>query len=466
MSLDPSIILGYRAPQFENPVQQYGNVLAIQNAGNQNRLADLQYRQALKTEAEGDALKAALSAAGGDEAQVVNALYRAGRVKEANDFLKSGLDRQNLKSQIDERDLKMKAQKLEALSGLIAPLAQKPDLTHEDVFAAGRQAQALGLVPAGWEREIPMNAMQLPAYVRQLALSTEQGRKSLEMVLPKPTFQDIAGPNGAPVTAAFNTNPLAGPIGQMDAPTVAKPVKLESRDRGGYSEMVNPYTNVVQGGQLAKTMTPGEIAADRRAGLTYDAERGVVVNTRAGTATPVMAGGQPLGAKLPESAKKELQGIDAQANTVQQALQSVKSNPGAFGFTRGAATMAGSVPEVLANKMSSDENIQARSFVFNVVSKVINERAGAAQSAQELARLRSFLPAEMDDAAVIESKLKGFEKYLSEQRKAYEVAPQAKSPTAPAPQAPLPPRSGEVVDGYKFKGGNPADRNNWVKVSP
>lgn len=466
MALDPSIILGYRPPQFENPVQQYGNVLAIQNAGNQNRLADLQYRQVLKAEAEGDALKSALSAAGGDEAQVVNALYRAGRVKEANDFLKSGLDRRNLQSQMDERDLKMRAQRLEALSSLVAPLAQKPDITHEDVFAAGRQAQAMGLVPPGWEREVPMNAMQLPAYVRQLALATQQGRQALEMTLPKPTFQEVAGPNGAPVMAAFNTNPLAGPVGQMDAPTVGKPVKLETRDRGGYSEVVNPYTNQVQGGKLTKTMTPGEIAADRRAGLTYDPERGVVVDTRAGTAKPVTAGGQPLGAKLPESAKKELQGIDAQANTVQQALQSVKSNPGAFGFTRGAATMAGSVPEVLANKMSSNENIQARSFVFNVVSKVINERAGAAQSAQELARLRSFLPAEMDDASVIQSKLEAFEEYLAEQRKAYEVAPQAKPTAFPSPARQLPPRVGEVIDGYKFKGGAPGDRNNWVKVSP
>jgi hypothetical protein len=53
------------------------------------------------------------------------------------------------------------------------------------------------------------------------------------------------------------------------------------------------------------------------------------------------------------------------------------------------------------------------------VSKVINERAGAAQSVQELSRLRSFLPAEMDDAKQIQDKLTAFETYLQDSRKAY-----------------------------------------------
>jgi hypothetical protein len=26
------------------------------------------------------------------------------------------------------------------------------------------------------------------------------------------------------------------------------------------------------------------------------------------------------------------------------------------------------------------------------------------------------------------------------------------------------PKAGEVKDGYRFKGGNPADKNNWQKV--
>jgi hypothetical protein len=39
------------------------------------------------------------------------------------------------------------------------------------------------------------------------------------------------------------------------------------------------------------------------------------------------------------------------------------------------------------------------------------------------------------------------------------------APTAPAaPAAPKPPAVGTVQDGYRFKGGNPADQKNWEKV--
>jgi hypothetical protein len=33
-----------------------------------------------------------------------------------------------------------------------------------------------------------------------------------------------------------------------------------------------------------------------------------------------------------------------------------------------------------------------------------------------------------------------------------------------ARQTPAPPAIGEIRDGHKFKGGNPADKNNWEKV--
>lgn len=40
----------------------------------------------------------------------------------------------------------------------------------------------------------------------------------------------------------------------------------------------------------------------------------------------------------------------------------------------------------------------------------------------------------------------------------------AGAPAGPAPAAPAPPKSGEVRDGYRFKGGNPADPHNWEPV--
>lgn len=126
-----------------------------------------------------------------------------------------------------------------------------------------------------------------------------------------------------------------------------------------------------------------------------------------------------IGPKMSESQKKELQGLDAQVSIIDRALAEVKKTPTAFSFKRGVATLAGGVPESIAGRFQSPEEQQARAFIFNVASKAINERAGAAQSAQELARLRSFLPAETDSAEQVQNKLTSFKQYLKEQRNVY-----------------------------------------------
>lgn len=137
------------------------------------------------------------------------------------------------------------------------------------------------------------------------------------------------------------------------------------------------------------------------------------------------AQGKPLPPKQPDSVRKEVLDIDAQFNAIDGALRAVTETPSAFGVMRGMATKAGDITEAIANRRASNDEIQARSFVFNNVSKIINERAGAAQSKQELARLRGFLPADLDNDTVIAAKLSGFKQYLTERRSAY--APQAQS---------------------------------------
>ena len=126
-----------------------------------------------------------------------------------------------------------------------------------------------------------------------------------------------------------------------------------------------------------------------------------------------------IGPKMSESQKKEVQGLDAQIAIMDRALSEVKKTPKAFSFARGASTLAGGIAESVAGRFQSPEEQQTRAFIFNVASKAINERAGAAQSAQELARLRSFLPAETDSAEQVQNKLTSFKRYLQEQRDVY-----------------------------------------------
>ena len=235
---------------------------------------------------------------------------------------------------------------------------------------------------------------------------------------------------------------------------------IKPMDVGGkiVAQDFNPFTNPnVQGAQFAKTNTPGELLSaetarrgqnmtDARAreantisreanATTYDPERGLLINRATAEARPAMQGGQPVGPKerLTDSQKKELASIDSQQNIIKGALAEVDKTPNAFGTARGLATMAGAIPESMAGKMDSPAQREARSYVFNVVSKVINERAGAAQSAQELARLRSFLPAETDNASQVKDKLSAFNMYLENSRAGYD---RPQNPGAPRPASP------------------------------
>jgi hypothetical protein len=150
---------------------------------------------------------------------------------------------------------------------------------------------------------------------------------------------------------------------------------------------------------------------------------------------------QPLGLRppptpAPAATVAQVQGIDAEMRTINSAIEDVKRTPSAFSLERGVATMAGSIPESVRGRMDSPEERKVRAFVYNVVSKSINERAGAAQSAQELARLRSFLPAETDNAQQVQDKLVGYQQYLSERRKGFEVPGIPAAPTGGGTPAP------------------------------
>src|SRR5512139_1036928 len=56
MPVDPNIALQVRPPQISSPFEMYGQMANIQNAANQNKLAQLQFSQAQQAQDEKNAL--------------------------------------------------------------------------------------------------------------------------------------------------------------------------------------------------------------------------------------------------------------------------------------------------------------------------------------------------------------------------------------------------------------------------
>ena len=160
----------------------------------------------------------------------------------------------------------------------------------------------------------------------------------------------------------------------------------------------------------------------------------MLVNTRTGQAQPVMAGGQPVAPKLSAEQSKDITAINQQISTIDGALKLVKETPNAFSFKRGSAQdFPGG--ETIAGRFDKPEEAAARAYVFNNVSAVIKERAGTAQSAQELQRINSFMPGPKDNAQQIENKFNGFKNYLKDLEKGTRANPNV-SMQPQAPQIP------------------------------
>jgi hypothetical protein len=185
--------------------------------------------------------------------------------------------------------------------------------------------------------------------------------------------------------------------------------------------------------QIAKA---GRTPAVPRERSVYDPTRGGVVNLDTSAFTPAMQGGKPIGPAQSPTVAKEVMGIQQGRSTMQGAINAVEASPSAFGLKRGAATASGSgVAESIAGRFDTPQETEARAYVFNNVSAVIKERAGTAQSAQELTRINSFLPGATDNANQIVNKLKGYLKYLDDLEAGTVGKPT--QPTTPTVQTPI-----------------------------
>lgn len=200
---------------------------------------------------------------------------------------------------------------------------------------------------------------------------------------------------GGGVTELRGTEKFRAPI-QVDTGTT-----IEFRDPKDPSKVLQvvPKSQMPTAGQVVET-----------------ANGPMLVNTRTGQAQPIMAGGEMLPPKLSTEQQKDILSINQQKSTIEGAIADVKKNKDAFSFSRGAMQ---NLPygETLAGRFETPQQTQTRAYVFNNVSAVIKERAGTAQSASELQRINSFLPAVTDNADQIISKLEGFKKYLADMEK-------------------------------------------------
>lgn len=411
MPIDSSIALQVRPFQMEAPANQLMRLMQMQHMQQQGDLADVQVQQQRQALEDDRAIRQALQGVQPGEGylpSVVNKLQTVGNpaaLKQAQALQAAEVERQLKAAQTfkdtkqgehfgvqSERDrASMVADELKRGS---QALLANPDRQAAVSLVTG-MAKKYGGDPSG---DVAFLSQATPEQVQKWAMAHAG---MADKLLAQVEMKDAGGS-----IVPTQVNPYAAmPLGQVaGAPLVRKTITPDAAARlAQEKELAGQAVTYQQDGNGNIVALPSKVAP------------GTLV--RASQVAAPGAGLQPLQGKPSEKVQTEQLEINQQRAMIDGAIDAVKKTPGAFSMSRGAATLAGAIPESIAGRMDTDDERQARAFVFNNVSAVIKERAGTAQSKQELARLRAFLPAETDSAEQIVSKFEGYKRYLAEKEK-------------------------------------------------
>jgi hypothetical protein len=241
MAVDPNIAMGFRGIELANPLAQYGQVAAIQNAQNQNALAQFQLGAAQRAEAKDIGRTNALAQAGTNDDAIANALLKAGDLEGYTKFIKT--KRETQKADVDLADAKLKQSRL-FLENVTTPeqYIAWHEANHKDPIL-GPMLAARG-VTAEQSRARIMDAIAKgPAAFTQLVNESKLGtEKFMELNKPQYITENLGG-----------TSKISALPGLGGAPTTVSTTK--------------------------KTATPGELMVDARARERLAAETATGVLT-------------------------------------------------------------------------------------------------------------------------------------------------------------------------------------------
>jgi hypothetical protein len=394
MPIDPNIALSVKGIEVQDPLVQYGKIAAIQNAQNQNALA--QYKLGAEQRAEN--VQNVLSNA---YAKSIDPITGKIDYNKLNSLVASGGAGSQLpaiqKSQTEMETAALTRQKtmaevLKAKQEFIAQVqrdtsqnpsdanitAYKEDLMANPMFSDEEKQKMF----AGADRILAMPFEQRKAFM------ASQGAKVNEL---KPTVS--VGRTGIVQTPAF----------------------------GGAA-------TVVPGTEAAFQATPGERMADARARAQMaqaerhfqaqqanpskeikETEQGLfAIDKKTGAATPVTMEGKPLqaGKALTEYQGKST-GFALRAKEAHDILGNLDYSPAAVSTKQSLESYrgVGGPLGVAANVMMSPQSQQADQAQRNFVNAILRQESGAAISESEFQNARKqYFPQPGDSAKVIEQK--------------------------------------------------------------
>jgi hypothetical protein len=370
MALDPSIALQVQPVQVQNPLTQYAQVSAIQNAQQQNALTGLaiqdRQREIGQNQAVNDAFRNSVNPDGSlNRATLTQGVAQAGY----------GSALPALTKTLNESDLAALNTQKEKVAGAIQQLGAVGQVlggvTDQQSYDAARQWAIQHVGPDAVANMPAQYDPNLVAQKRQEALTTvqqlDQHSKAIDQALQQSQFDETQRHNQA------------------------------------------TEASTVRGQNLtAATETRGQ---DMRA-LDFDPKNGVVVNKVTGQSTPVMgANGQPIGGTANNLTQDQsnavafgARALDAQG-TLRQLEAGGTTNSNAVNRAASALPGVGGALGAATNWLNSDQQQSYQQAKSNFITAVLRKESGASIAPAEFdTEDKKYFPQPGDSAATIEQK--------------------------------------------------------------
>jgi hypothetical protein len=297
MPINPNIALAYKGIEIENPLNRLAQFSQIQNAQNQNALAQYQLSAAQRAEEQQNAFYQRASQPG-FKLDLPTALQygKSGleALKAQREVENAGLTAKKTQAEIDAAELKRRSDIVENISGAFVPLAaasaQGTPVSLGQVQSAAQSLFRRGLIGQTEIDELPKSDAEVPDFLKNLVTGSDKARKALVEVMPKVERVDT----GANITSVQG-NPLLSGYGQT-MPTV--PVIPKTAAPAGPSPLAVMQAEIaaLPVGNPKRVELQKAVDKQIQSSRHYvSSEQGVMaVDPINNTVTPVLVNGKPL----------------------------------------------------------------------------------------------------------------------------------------------------------------------------
>ena len=198
MALDPNIALGVRQIELPNQLAQYAQLSQIQNAQNQNRMAEMQLQEYERARREEEGLRNYLAKGDLSTPEARKGLFQFGKtgreyIKTLTEQEAAALTAKNVQSQINERDFGLQRKKLDFAWSSVGSAPTPQDAIQKINEGVKNGVFDMKTASADIQKLQNMTPEQYQQYRVQTVMGILDAKDKLGFMLPKTRDRDIGG---------------------------------------------------------------------------------------------------------------------------------------------------------------------------------------------------------------------------------------------------------------------------------